>query len=86
RLGSRIHAADTPAHPTRPSFDRFRWPAPTEKKKKIKSGSRAALARVEPSVGSALQKAPARLLLILIFFFFSVGGKHPESVSGRVGG
>ncbi|WP_204374315.1 hypothetical protein, partial [Stenotrophomonas maltophilia] len=32
RLGSRIHAADTPANPPRPASDSFRLLPPTEEK------------------------------------------------------
>ncbi|WP_312401969.1 hypothetical protein, partial [Stenotrophomonas indicatrix] len=42
RLGSRIHAADTPAQPTRPASDNFRVRPPTEKKKEEQEPKRVA--------------------------------------------
>jgi len=42
RLGSRIHAADTPAQPTRPASDNFRVHPPTEKKKEEQEQRRVA--------------------------------------------
>jgi len=76
-----------PALPTHPAAGRFRVRPPTEKKKKIKSKSSLAArfiasCRAEPC--SAHEQAQRRDPL-LIFFFFSVGGRPPKSVRGRSG-
>ena len=87
KLGRRIHAAHAPAQPIYPATDRFRARPPTEKKEKTKSksglaGRFIALCRAEPC--SAHEQAQRRDPL-LIFFFFSVGGRPPKSVRGRSG-
>ncbi|MDN8650958.1 hypothetical protein Q0S62_21265, partial [Stenotrophomonas indicatrix] len=42
RLGSRIHAADTPAQPTHPAPDSFLWPAPQEEKEEERKATATA--------------------------------------------
>ncbi|WP_329859155.1 MULTISPECIES: hypothetical protein, partial [Stenotrophomonas] len=82
RLGRGIHAADTPANPTRPTPDRFRArPAHGEEKEDQEQQRVAAL------VGSArMKKAAGGPLLLLLFFFSSVGGRRRNvSVAGQVG-
>ncbi|MNV60230.1 hypothetical protein D3C71_1526850 [compost metagenome] len=51
RLGSRIHAADTPAQPTRPASDNFRVRPPTEEKRRAKAASLGGPCRAEPMLG-----------------------------------
>ncbi|WP_313251780.1 hypothetical protein, partial [Stenotrophomonas indicatrix] len=44
-LGSRIHAADTPAQPTHPAPDSFLWPAPQEEKEEERKATATAACR-----------------------------------------
>ena len=76
----------SPAPPARP-MTHCGGPPATERKKKIKSKSSLAArfiasCRAEPC--SAHEQAQRRDPL-LIFFFFSVGGRPPKSVRGRSG-
>ncbi len=54
-LGRGIHAADTPANPSRPASDNFRVRPPRKRKKKSRSKGKsawpAALCRAEPTLG-----------------------------------
>ena len=76
----------TPLHglPTLPSTVSCGRP-PRKKEKKSRSGSRAALARAEPSVGSALQKAANQAAFAFDLLFLFRGWQTAEIVRGRSG-
>jgi len=85
KLGRRIHAAHAPAQPTCPTPDSFRVRPATEKKKNSRSGSRAALARIEPSMASALQETAGQAAFAFDLLFLFRGWQTAE-ISQRAAG